>query len=271
MSSLVAGNPEVIPGRRSRCEPTSRLPPAWLHNTPAGRSRPRVISPWRSGPMRAAAGSEPLFEAIGHREQPPVAVGVLEAKSVAAGGGAGGLPVGRASSPTVDAVVAPTTSLAGTVQIVARSVETAMHKLLGTGIRSEARLTAAGGGPVASGGPRSIGGDRPHERRDFVRRRSDALGARPTMAHRPRLVRVCRAGLRSDLGQPFAAIFARYQHDFYRIDPLLFSPAMIRLRQPGQRQDVAIRPYCAPGVARVVRKLSEGGVIVARPFESAPC
>ena len=31
----------------------------------------------------------------------------------------------------------------------------------------------------------------------------------------------------ADHGAPFAAIFERYQRDFYKIDPLLFSPAEI--------------------------------------------
>ena len=30
-------------------------------------------------------------------------------------------------------------------------------------------------------------------------------------------------------GRPFAEIFARYDHDFYRIDPMLFSPAVVEL------------------------------------------
>jgi methenyltetrahydromethanopterin cyclohydrolase len=33
----------------------------------------------------------------------------------------------------------------------------------------------------------------------------------------------------SDYGQPFAAVFERYERDFYRIDPLLFSPAAVTL------------------------------------------
>ncbi len=31
----------------------------------------------------------------------------------------------------------------------------------------------------------------------------------------------------ADHGLPFAEIFERYHHDFYRIDPLLFSPAQV--------------------------------------------
>ena len=30
-----------------------------------------------------------------------------------------------------------------------------------------------------------------------------------------------------DFGEPFASIFARYNHDFYAVDPHLFSPAEI--------------------------------------------
>jgi methenyltetrahydromethanopterin cyclohydrolase len=33
----------------------------------------------------------------------------------------------------------------------------------------------------------------------------------------------------SDHGQPFGEIFRRYDRDFYRIDPLLFSPAVVQL------------------------------------------
>ncbi len=30
-----------------------------------------------------------------------------------------------------------------------------------------------------------------------------------------------------DHGEPFSSIFARYNHDFYAVDPLLFSPAEV--------------------------------------------
>jgi methenyltetrahydromethanopterin cyclohydrolase len=33
----------------------------------------------------------------------------------------------------------------------------------------------------------------------------------------------------SDHGRPFAEIFAAYGHDFYKIDPQLFSPAEVTL------------------------------------------
>lgn len=182
-----------------------------------------------SGPMRAARGREPLFEKIGHVEQSHRAVGVLEA----------------ARLPTSDVIddiarqchvepdqllllVAPTSSLAGTVQIVARSVETALHKLCE--LQFDLARVVAGHGiaplpPVAANDLQGIG------------RTNDAIlyGARVTL-----WVRGDDASLREfgpripscsspDYGEPFAAIFERYQRDFYRIDPLLFSPAEVHL------------------------------------------
>ncbi len=37
------------------------------------------------------------------------------------------------------------------------------------------------------------------------------------------------SGASPDYGRPFAEIFESYQRNFYRIDPHLFSPAVIRL------------------------------------------
>src|SRR5262245_62463453 len=83
-----------------------------------------------SGPMRAAYGKEELFDHIPGREQAPVAVGVLETRKlpteevIAYLSERLHLPAGQ-----ITLVAAPTTSLAGTIQVVARSVETALHKL----------------------------------------------------------------------------------------------------------------------------------------------
>ena len=37
------------------------------------------------------------------------------------------------------------------------------------------------------------------------------------------------SGASSDYGRPFAVIFERYERDFYKIDPHLFSPAVVTL------------------------------------------
>src|SRR5205085_10614601 len=83
-----------------------------------------------SGPMRAAAAREALFKEIPGREEPPCAVGVLESRKH---------PMEEvityivshlpASAEKLTLAVAPASSMAGTVQVVARSLETALHKL----------------------------------------------------------------------------------------------------------------------------------------------
>src|SRR5258706_10453352 len=83
-----------------------------------------------SGPMRAAHGKEDLFAHIPGKEQAPVAVGVLETRKVpddavfAYLGEALNLPVNK-----ITLLAAPAASQAGNLQVVARSLETALHKL----------------------------------------------------------------------------------------------------------------------------------------------
>jgi methenyltetrahydromethanopterin cyclohydrolase len=123
-------------------------------------------------------------------------------------------------------MVARTSSLAGTVQIVARSVETALHKLheLGFDVR---RIKSACGSaplaPVAADDQAAIG------------RTNDAIlyGGRVTLwvhGDDDSLIDVGRrvpASASPAYGKPFVEIFRDAGGDFYKIDPLLFSPAEV--------------------------------------------
>jgi methenyltetrahydromethanopterin cyclohydrolase len=183
-----------------------------------------------SGPMRALAAREELFQHIPGKEESPFAVGVLEThkhptEEVVAAIVAK-LPQ---SAEHLTLLVAPTTSIAGTTQVVARSVETALHKL--HELKFDVRQVVAGFGtaplpPVAADFMHGIG------------RTNDAIlyGARVTLWVRsdddlldaigPK---VPASGSR-DYGAPFAEIFSRHGGDFYKIDPLLFSPAEVEFR-----------------------------------------
>ena len=84
-----------------------------------------------SGPIRAAYGKEAIFDHLPNgREQPPVAVGVLESRKHPTQEVIAYL-VDRLPSSVerITLVVAPASSIAGTIQVVARSLETALHKL----------------------------------------------------------------------------------------------------------------------------------------------
>lgn len=180
-----------------------------------------------SGPMRAAAGKEAIYDRIGHRERPDSVVGVLECRKhpgdevLAHVADACQVPRDR-----VTLLYAPTASLAGGVQIVARSVETALHKLAELGF-DLARVVSGQGvaplPPVAADDLAAIG------------RTNDAIlyGARVVLHVTGDDDSLRHVGPRvpssssPDHGAPFAEIFQRYNHDFYAVDPHLFSPAEV--------------------------------------------
>ena len=83
-----------------------------------------------SGPMRAVYGKEELFEHIEGRENAAMAVGVLESRKLPDEAVADYLSTNLNLPPAkISLLVAPAASLAGNLQVVARSLETALHKL----------------------------------------------------------------------------------------------------------------------------------------------
>lgn len=182
-----------------------------------------------SGPMRAAYGKEELFNHIEGREQPPMAVGVLETRKLPEDAVFAHLSEKLQLPPNkITLLVAPPSSMAGNLQVVARSVEMAMHKL--HELKFDLTQVVSGFGtaplpPVAADELTAFG------------RMNDAIlyGGRVSLWVRSDDALLAELGLRvpsnasPDHGTPFAEIFERYEGDFYKIDPLLFSPAQIHL------------------------------------------
>lgn len=180
-----------------------------------------------SGPMRAAAGKETLYERIGGREEPESVVGVLEARKVPGPEVVANISSAcRVAPSAVTLLVAPTASIAGGVQVVARSVETALHKLIELDFDVHRIVSAFGSAPlppVAKDDLSAIG------------RTNDSIlyGARVVLCVRGDDASIESLGPKvpssssKDHGEPFASIFARYGHDFYKVDPHLFSPAEV--------------------------------------------
>jgi methenyltetrahydromethanopterin cyclohydrolase len=182
-----------------------------------------------SGPMRAAYGKEALFEHIPGREQPPVAVGVLETRKLPDDAVVDFLCERLGLLPAkLTLLAAPASSQAGNLQVVARSLETALHKL--HELKFDLSQVVSGFGsaplpPVAADELAAIG------------RTNDAIlyGGRVILwvrADDDQLAEVgpkIPASASPDFGAPFAEIFERYERDFYRIDALLFSPGAVTL------------------------------------------
>jgi len=182
-----------------------------------------------SGPMRAARGREELFGSIGFREQPPDVVGVLET---------GKLPPATVCTRIADEcgvepdhltlLVAPTASLAGTVQVVARTVETCLHKMHELGLDLSCVISGCGVAPLPPVAADDMVG---------IGRTNDAVlyGGEVTLWLRAEDAQLVELGpgipscSSADHGAPFGEIFKRYEYDFYRIDPLLFSPARVTM------------------------------------------
>jgi methenyltetrahydromethanopterin cyclohydrolase len=180
-----------------------------------------------SGPMRARYGKEPLFDHLGGREEAERAVGVLESRKLPTDEAAAFLAEKLRLPPeALTLLVAPVTSLAGAVQVTARCLETALHKL--HELKFDLSQVVAGYGvaplpPPVADEVRALG------------RTNDAIlyGGRAVVWLTGDDDRVAEVGPKvpasasADHGLPFAELFERAGRDFYKIDPLLFSPAEI--------------------------------------------
>ena len=180
-----------------------------------------------SGPARALAVKEELFEELNYRDAGESTCLVLEVDRRP--------PVELtdkiARDCNIDAgeltlILTPTRSLAGTVQVVARVLEVAMHKAHALGFPIHDIVDGAGSAPLPPPAPDFVTGmGRTNDAilygghvQLFVNGSDDdarALAERlPSSASR-------------DYGRPFAEVFKDYKYDFFQIDPLLFSPAWV--------------------------------------------
>ena len=180
-----------------------------------------------SGPMRAAAAREELFQQFNYRESSASLVGVLEGRKLPTPEVIAEIAGKTGVEPSqITLAIAPTASAAGNLQVVARVVETALHKLHEVGF-DVTRIRSASGfaplSPVAKDDLTAIG------------RTNDAIlyGGRVTLWVRGDDESIAEIGPKvpangsAAYGQPFIKIFEAAGRDFYKIDPHLFSPAEI--------------------------------------------
>jgi methenyltetrahydromethanopterin cyclohydrolase len=182
-----------------------------------------------SGPGRALIRAEELYDDLGVDERASTAVLCLEARDeppdaltayVAERAGV------HASDLTL--LFAPTASLAGGVQIAARIVETALHKLHELDFDIGRVVSGFGSCPL----PPVARNDG-----DAIGRTNDAVlyGGQVELtvegpdAELESLVARLPSSASGDYGEPFGTVLERANWDFYVIDPLLFSPAEVRL------------------------------------------
>ena len=194
---------------------------------------PHKFSALGSGPARALAVREPLFQELGYRDRAGSTCLVLEtdrhpppplAEKVSRDC--------RVAPDQVTLVLTPTGSLAGVVQIAARVVEVALHKAHEIGFPLSEIVDGAGSTPL----PPPV--DDPLT---AMGRTNDTI----LFGGQVQLFVTCAdekaedlasrlpSGSSKDYGKPFADVFRDYGFDFFRIDPMLFSPARVAVTALG--------------------------------------
>jgi len=179
-----------------------------------------------SGPGRAKARVEKLFEELPYKDDDATRVTIVlesgsppPAEVVAKVAEKAGVP-----AKNVAFIYAPTQSLAGSVQVVGRVLEVALHKAHEAKFPLENIIDGIASAPLSP----------PHP--DFVQamgRTNDAIiyaGRAHLFVKGPasaakELAEKLPSSTSKDYGQPFADIFKAYKGDFYKIDGSLFSPA----------------------------------------------
>lgn len=180
-----------------------------------------------SGPARALAAKEDLYKELAYRDSAETGVLVLEVdrepprviidKLLRDCGLQG---------PQLTLIVTPTTSLAGTTQVVARVLEVALHKAHEIGFKLADIVSGTATAPLPAPSPDGV---------QAMGRTNDAIlyGGQVQL-----VVRGDDAAARSlaqrlpsrnakAFGQSFADLFVAAGYDFYKIDPALFAPAEV--------------------------------------------
>lgn len=180
-----------------------------------------------SGPGRAMAGREELYTELGYKDQADAACLVLESDKAPPTEVIEKVSRDTGLAPqNLTFILTPTRSLAGTVQIVARVLEVAMHKIHALHFPLDHVVDGMASAPVPPPAPDFLIG---------MGRTNDAIlfgghahifvkGSDEAAA---KLAKELPSSASRDYGRPFAEVFKAVNMDFYKIDPMLFSPAAV--------------------------------------------
>ena len=180
-----------------------------------------------SGPARALAAKETLFAELGYRDRADVGVLVLEVDR----------PPPKViidkllrdcqlTAEGLTLILTPTTSLAGTTQVVARVLEVALHKAHELGFTLGNIVDGSAAAPLPAPSPDGV---------EAMGRTNDAIlyGGRVHLTVRGddaaarELAQRLPSHNSRDYGRSFADIFTAAGFDFYKIDAALFAPAEV--------------------------------------------
>lgn len=182
-----------------------------------------------SGPARALAQREDLFRDLNYQDCAEFSVIILETNKIP--------PAEiiekvardtKIKAENLTFILTPTTSTSGLTQVVARVLEVALHKAHALHFPLKYIVSGSGAAPL------------PPLAHDFLTamgRSNDAilfggfveLNVNCSDAEAEKLTYELPSSVSKDYGKTFAEVFTQYNMDFYQIDPLLFSPAKVKI------------------------------------------
>ncbi len=180
-----------------------------------------------SGPGRAASLREPLYKELAYEDKTDKVCLVMEVDKNPPSELLAKMSEQCGVDPkNLTVILTPTKSLAGVVQVVARVLETALHKTHELKFPLERIVDGAGSAPICPPIP------------DFVQamgRTNDSilfagrvqLYVTGSDDDAQALANDLPSNTSKDYGKPFAKVFADAKYDFYQIDQMLFSPAQV--------------------------------------------
>ena len=180
-----------------------------------------------SGPVRSIVQKEEIFKEIDYKDESAKTSVVLEVDKFPPEEVVKKVSTDSNIQPeNLTFIITPTTSICGNIQVVARVLEVAIHKIHELKFPLERVIHGIGYAPL------------PPIAKDFITgmgRTNDAIiygGVVQLIIDGPEedlidLSKTLPSSSSSDYGKPFKEIFKKYNHDFYKIDGSLFSPALI--------------------------------------------
>lgn len=187
----------------------------------------KIYRAMASGPGRLVCRKEKLINELDITDTADLAVFILESDRLPPEGLTQQIAADCKLDPgRLRILVTPTVSLAGSLQIAARIVEVALHKAHELKFPLNTIVDAIGSTPL------------PPPIDDFLLamgRTNDTilfggfvhLYVDTDTEQAKKLAAELPSNNSRDYGTPFAELFKRYDYDFFKVDPLLFSPATV--------------------------------------------
>jgi methenyltetrahydromethanopterin cyclohydrolase len=182
-----------------------------------------------SGPGRAIGSKETLFDEIGYRDKADDTCLVIESDVIPPETIAEQVSEQCKIKPDqLTLIITPTTSLSGSIQIVSRVLETALHKIHTLRYPLDKVIDGAGSAPICPPSKHSM---------TAMSRTNDAI-LFAGQVHLfiddndqvlEDLANKLPSSSSKDYGRPFGEIFKDVNFDFYKIDPMMFSPARVSI------------------------------------------